>query len=191
MCIRDSFYPVWPHSRMDLLEDLFPATRDSAHNERLPRTKRGRCSSLPTRLRTLSRRSDCFTLVVSIGLFFFPKVDRLHLGVTLDLLGRPIRDYPPKVKDRHRIGEREDYVHVVLDDEHRDRPGQALNKLHHMQGLRGAHPGGRLVQKENPWPQCGRYGHLDLPLHAIGEVPGGDLCIGCKLKLLEHLSGLL
>jgi len=53
------------------------------------------------------------------------------------------------VQDRDAIGEPEDHVHVVLDDEERQRSVETGDERRDPLGLRGRHPGGRLVEQQH------------------------------------------
>src|SRR5207237_326693 len=66
-----------------------------------------------------------------------------------DLPGSAIGDDAPFVKDGDSVGQPEDDIHVVLDDEDRQRPIERGDELRDPRSLRGRHPGGRLVEQQD------------------------------------------
>jgi hypothetical protein len=76
-----------------------------------------------------------------------------------------------KVQHRHRVGQPEHHVQVVLDQHDGDRPGQRADQLAELRSLRGRHPRRRLVEQQQPGIRRQRDGHLQLSALAVGQRP--------------------
>src|SRR5207244_11467171 len=81
-----------------------------------------------------------------------PQVHVVDLAIAADLVGRALGDGPTLVEHGDAIGEAEDDVHVVFDDEERQRSIEPGDEGRDALGLGGRQSGGRLVDEQDPWP---------------------------------------
>ena len=69
--------------------------------------------------------------------------------VAPDLLGSPLDDYAAVVHHRDPIGDTEGHIHVVLDQQQRDRPVEAEQEIGEKPSLAAGEAGGRLVEHQH------------------------------------------
>jgi hypothetical protein len=94
------------------------------------------------------------------------------------------------VQDSHAIGQPKDHVHVVLDDEDRERAIQAGDELGDARGLDRRHTGGRLVEEENARALRERDREFELATLAMRECAHGDVLTTGETDALEHRLSL-
>lgn len=73
-------------------------------------------------------------------------------------------------EDGDPVGEGEDRIHVVLDEEHGRPALERTQRLHHLAALHVAEAGHRLVEQQEARFAGERHGELELLLLAVGEV---------------------
>jgi len=85
--------------------------------------------------------------------------------MTRDLVEAALSDLDPVIERDHPIGAAGDHVHVVLDHQDRYPPlvAQPPDQLGDLARLGGIHPGGRLVEQQQPGPAGERPGDLQPP----------------------------
>src|SRR5215469_9558869 len=113
-----------------------------------------------------STRQIRFVTLAEIGLD--------DLGIALDLGRRTFGDLDPVVEHGDVVRKPHDYFHVVLDEEDGETKlrWKSCEKLGELDGLRGVHAGGRLIEQQKPGARRERARDLEAPLVAIGEVLG-------------------
>ena len=103
-----------------------------------------------------------------------------HLGIGLDVIGRPARDDSAINQHRDAVCQPEHRVHVVLDQQDRLLPLQFVQERDHAGGFVRSHAGHRLIEQEHP-RRCGqRHRDLELPVLAMAEICADD--IGATFK---------
>ena len=84
-----------------------------------------------------------------------------------------------------------DHLHVVLDDQDRQVLGDAAHQRHRVMGFGGAHPGGRLVEAEQPGLGRQRDADFEVALLAMREVGGQFVRLAQETYRRQHRLGLL
>src|SRR5579875_3172334 len=100
------------------------------------------------------------------------EVGGAHIGVSLDRVGCTFGDLAAVEQDGDAIGEAENHVHVVLDDDDGETGRDAPQETHGIGSFGRAHARGRLVEQQDL--RLRRQGQPDLepPFFAIGELGG-------------------
>jgi len=89
------------------------------------------------------------------------------------------------------LGERERHVHIVLDQQHRDRTIEPFDQLAHRDTLGRGESSHRLVEQEQPRPPRECEGHVEPASRAVRDVPGLLVRKARELELIEKSSGSL
>src|SRR6185437_3413077 len=98
------------------------------------------------------------------------EVDLLHLGVRADRGGIALGEDAAVVEAGHAIDQAEREVHVVLDEDQRQRARQLADDARHADALGGREPRGGLVEEKKLGPRGERELQLELALLAVGEL---------------------
>src|SRR3972149_547033 len=109
-----------------------------------------------------SRRTIAFIALLH------PKVDLLDEPVRLDLVAEAVGDDLPVVQHGDTIGQLERHIHVVLDDEQRDRGIEPFEQRRHPVGLGRREARRGLGEREELWSAGQRQSDLALALLAGG-----------------------
>src|SRR2546423_1917154 len=120
----------------------------------------------------------------------FPEIHVVHAYVATHVRRGAVGDNATLVQHGHAIREAEDDVHVVLDDEDRERAIEARDELGDTRGLERRHARGRLVEQEHVWTLRERDRELQLAALAVRERARGDALTAGKTDALEHRCGL-
>src|SRR5262245_20005441 len=98
------------------------------------------------------------------------QIDRAHALIRGDLLGCAFDQYATADHDDDPARELEDDVHVVLDEEHRDRLRQLCDRSEERRALVPWYAGRRLIEQQHLRPGGERERDLEQPLLAVGEL---------------------
>ncbi len=90
--------------------------------------------------------------------------------VGADLVGRALHDHAAVVHHRHPLGDAQRHVHVVLDQDQRDRRIERQQELGELHALGAGEARGRLVEHHQLRVRRARHAHLELALLAVGEL---------------------
>ena len=104
-----------------------------------------------------------------------PEVGLLDGRVLPHLVGRAVGDEGPEVEDGDPLGELEDELEVVLDDDDREVLRQRADELGEAVALRRGHARGGLVEEEEPRLRRERDGDLELTSLTVAEVARHDV----------------
>src|SRR5215470_814492 len=118
------------------------------------------------------------------------EVDAPDARIVGDLRGRALAQHLALNEDGDALGEAEDEVHVVLDDQDGDARGQLLETLEDAMGLERRHPGRRLVEEQHGGPEPERDGDLHEPLLAVGQIQDAPTGVVRQLERREQLERL-
>src|ERR1700730_6825073 len=92
---------------------------------------------------------------------------------------------------RDIVGNPEDNLHIVLDDDDVDHPRELADFCNGTLGLPGAHPAGRLVEQKQRWLRVQRHADLKERHIAVGQRAGLSLRERSEPGLLESALDLL
>ncbi len=95
-----------------------------------------------------------------------------RLGIGTNIGRRADRDHPAIDQHRNAVGERKNRVHVVLDQDHRDRPLEFPEERDHAVGFLRPHAGHRLVEEQGFGLGGHGHGDLQLTVFAMGHRGG-------------------
>ena len=99
------------------------------------------------------------------------EIDRLDLGVVLDLVRRAVLEDAAVVHHRHALGDPQRHVEVVLDDDIADvADGSDVRIATRSRRSVGDKPGGRLVEQDEARRAGERQADFELPLLAVAEL---------------------
>src|SRR5690349_16981156 len=115
------------------------------------------------------------------------EIDLMNALVRADLVGRALDEHLALYEDGDALREAEHEVHVVLDDENRDLPGQSIQYFEDAVRLERRHPGSRLVEQEHAGLEAQRDRDLDQALLSVGQVEDALLRIVRQPQRLEQL----
>ncbi len=106
---------------------------------------------------------ECLGVAAQVGLD--------DAGVVRDVVEAALGDLDPVVERHDAVGDPLDDVHVVLDHEDRESElvAQAGDHLGHLVRLLRVHPGGRLVEQQQPRLGGERAGDLEPAAVGVGE----------------------
>ncbi len=106
----------------------------------------------------------------------WPQVDRLHLGVVLDLVRRAFLEDAAVVHDGHALDHAQRDVEIVLDEDVADVGGQRPQERDQLAALGRREPGRRLVEEDEARRARERHADLELALLAVRQL--GDRLVG-------------
>src|SRR5215468_1019907 len=106
-----------------------------------------------------------------------PEVDLAYPLVRGDLPGRPLHQHAAADHHNDAAREAEHYVHVVLDEEHRDVARETGDRDEERRALVARHTRCRLVEQQHFRPRRERERDLEQPLLAVRELPGRPVAI--------------
>src|SRR5688572_3528622 len=119
-----------------------------------------------------------------------PEVDLLYALAFLDLLAGAGFHKRAEMQHRDARDDIEHHVHVVLDEEDRERGIEALEELGHLARLAGGQAGRRLVEQEQPRIARQAEHHFDLALLAVREVAHLKIALVPETGALQEASCL-
>ena len=93
----------------------------------------------------------------------------MHGLVGADLVGRAFDDHAAVVHHRHALGDAQRDVHVVLDQDQRDRRVELQEQLRERDALAAREPRGGLVEHHQRRVDGARHADLELALLAVRE----------------------
>src|SRR5580765_4085014 len=120
-----------------------------------------------------------------------PEVDRSHVGIGPDLAWASAGEHRSVHQHGDLRSESEHEGHVVIDDEHADVPGQAVDGVEDDVALRAGHAGRGLVEEQDLRLQAQRDRELDQALAAVGQLGDAVLGVVRKLQGLQQMHRLL
>ncbi len=132
------------------------------------------------------RRENQFTIR---PLRCFAHVDRLHLGIGLDLGRRAVLQQTAVVHHGHALDDAQRDVQIVLDQHEADMRRQRFEELHQVGPLGGRQAGGRLVEQDQPRRAGQRHADLELALLAVRERCDRLVGDAGQADLLEQFVG--
>ena len=98
------------------------------------------------------------------------EIDPLDLRIAAHRFGRAVDQDLAVAHHRDLVGEGEDAVDVVLDQDHRHLGGEAPDQAHDALALGGGEAGERLVEQQDPGLGGQRHADLEQALAAVGEL---------------------
>src|SRR5690348_15911381 len=120
-----------------------------------------------------------------------PQVDFLHPAAVADVLRPSGLEDLAEVQHRDLVGDAEDHVHVVLDQQDREGAVEPHEEFCHLLRLAGRESGGRLVEQQDFWVAGEAEDDLELTLLAMREMAHLDIAAVLEPRLLEEPLGLL
>src|SRR5215472_3369415 len=116
------------------------------------------------------------------------EIDAPDARVVGDLGGGPLAQHLALDENGDALGEAEDEVHVVLDDQNGDARGQLLETLEDAMGFERGHAGRWLVEQQHGGPEAQGDGDLHKPLLAVREIQDAAAGIGGQVERREELE---
>src|SRR5256885_2862062 len=132
--------------------------------------------------RTASRSATCRLVA---------EVDLAHPRVRGDLLRRALGENAPRGEDGDPLGEAEDQIHVVLDDEDAPRAGQRGDAAEDLAALAGRDPRRRLVEQEDARPRGESDRDLDQALLAVRQATRHRSRVPLQAQLADDVDRLV
>jgi hypothetical protein len=96
-------------------------------------------------------------------------IDLLHGAAPARIIGGAVDQHFAFVHHRHAIGEREDAIDIVLDQQDRNIGRDSLDQLRDAFALGGGQPCERLIEEKHARPARQGQSHIEQPLPAVGK----------------------
>src|SRR5690242_21945967 len=115
-----------------------------------------------------------------------PQIDFLHPAAAADVLRPSGLEDLAEVQHRDLVGDAEDHVHVVLDQQDREGAVEPHEEFCHLLRLAGRESGGRLVAPQDFWVAGEAEDDVELTLLGMRETVPLDIEAGLGPGLLAE-----
>src|SRR5882672_9351143 len=119
------------------------------------------------------------------------EIDLVYAFVLADLIGRALDEHFALHQHGDALRKSEHEIHVVLDDEDRDLPGQLVEHLQDTVRFQRRHARGRFIEEQHPRLQAQGDRDLDQALLAVGQVENALSGISGEPESREQLQAFV
>src|SRR5262245_35646755 len=120
-----------------------------------------------------------------------PEVHAAHVGVLADVCRRALGEDLAVVQHGDAVGDAHHDLHVVLDHDDGDLPGELAHEGGRALRLVGAHARGGLVEEEELRVRGERDADLEVALLAVRQLGAAHVALGAEAQVSEDLLGAL